>query len=682
MDILNVSHFQSNQIVLQNFRMYISKMNNLHPKAKTQILYVCDALYLQEKMSRVRFWVIEELAQQKDVNVIFTGPGFSYFDKSKSLQENIISFRVNFDLVMWYKPLNENYTFDKNAFMPFQTCLRYNEMWDEEWTRKEIDESNTNLIICHHYNDFLKYKEIYQDDEDKKFVYIPHCANNNVFRVLDVHKDIDILISGVLKEKHYPLKHRLYNLIKSHRETTLSQYNIVLHEHPSYHNKQSFQNVSQIEYNAIINRSKLCLACTSKHKYRLGKYVEIPMAGSVILGDLPFEDERFKDFVVEVNNTMSDTEILEIIKNTLNNPYEINEKRSIGLQWARDHNVDCYVKRFLDAILPKKIYIIADEIRENHPEFKNEKWICDILKKEFSMQFQDIVTSRAEEASIIWYLAPWNYRHIPAGYTKDAYYESLKMKKVIFTQHHIDLDKVYLGQLDEQFRFMRQYGTHYHSICDITKQQMKYYLDPLKTSTMKLWVNKDVFYPIKNKASLREKYRFDKKAYLVGSFQKDSEGQSGLPKLSKGPDLFIQIIKHMRKSNRNVQVVLSGLRREYIINFLEKEKIKYYYFNMVSMEKINELYNCLDLYVVCSRCEGGPRSIFEAGLSNTPIISTKVGIAPELMHEKALFDANHWESYAQAVPQNAYLHEKVTNLANTYYLNEFKDYLFLHSSCI
>ena len=45
---------------------------------------------------------------------------------------------------------------------------------------------------------------------------------------------------------------------------------------------------------------------------------------------------------------------------------------------------------------------------------------------------------------------------------------------------------------------------------------------------------------------------------------------------------------------------------------------------MVSLQEINELYNCLDLYIISSRYEGGPRSVFEAGITKTPLISIKV----------------------------------------------------------
>ena len=131
----------------------------------------------------------------------------------------------------------------------------------------------------------------------------------------------------------------------------------------------------------------------------------------------------------------------------------------------------------------------------------------------------------------------------------------------------------------------------------------------------------------------------------------------------------------MYSKNKNLAVILTGLRREYIINELTKAGIKYYYFNMVSKQVINELYNCLDLYLVTSRCEGGPRSVFEAGLTKTPIISTNVGIVSELMSRKAIFDNSIWISYKNAVPNIELLYTNVKKLASNEYINEFKHFL-------
>lgn len=670
---LNISKKTYNE-----FKTYINSFivnDNCYDENKIKILYVCDAIYLQEKMSRVRFWAIEHLGKHPDVSLYLLGPGFSTFDKSKSLQDNILAFKIPFDLVIWYKPLNDNYNFDKNTKNPFKTCLRYNEMWDEDWTRKEIDETNSDIIIAHHYNDFIRYKELYKDDPSKEFFYIPHSANSDIFRPLDKDKSIDILISGVTKAKHYPLKYRLATLLNKHKRGRLKHFKIHFHKHPTYKGDTSFKSPSQNKYNEIINKSKLCIACTSKYNYRLGKYVEIPMAGSVILGDIPFEDDRFNEFVVELNENMSDDAIIDKIIATLEDTDLIDRCRKKGIEWASEYTVEKYVDRFLQVIYPKKIFIISDEIRDNHPEFKNQKWICDILKNEFQNCFPRDITTNAKYADIIWYLAPWNNRYTPKGFTREQWLNVLKNKRVICTQHHIDPDK--LLQLNTQFNFIRTYADLYHSICDMTKEDMSKHLDPAKTYSKKLWINDQVFYDIPDaeKSQLRDKYEFKESDYLIGSFQKDTEGKSNLPKLSKGPDIFVNIIKDMYRENKNIVVVLTGLRREYIKNELDKVGIPYRYFNMISLEEINELYNCLDLYIVSSRCEGGPRSVFEAGLTKTPIISTKVGIAPELMNDTAIFDCNNWISYKDAVADSKYLFNSVNKLRGEEYMQYFKDFI-------
>ena len=63
---------------------------------------------------------------------------------------------------------------------------------------------------------------------------------------------------------------------------------------------------------------------------------------------------------------------------------------------------------------------------------------------------------------------------------------------------------------------------------------------------------------------------------------------------------------------------------------------------MAKFHELNELYNCLDLYIVSSRVEGGPQSILECGLTKTPIISTDVGIANEIL-SKSIYNMNNFK---------------------------------------
>lgn len=667
-----------------SFESYISSlMGNPVTDADYKILYVCDSNYLLTKMSRVRFWAIEELSKSPHINLQLTGPGFTNFDENLSLQENIANLQTDFDMVIWYKPLNANYNYDTSQKLPYKTMLRYNEMWDVEWTQKEIDDSQTDIVVCHHYNDYLKYIELYKSKPELKFVYIPHQANPAIFKPLNIKKDIDILISGALDAKHYPFRNRLAKLILNNKHTVFKNYNVVHHIRPRQVKSTNFSNEAQIEYNKIINRSKLCVVCSSNYNYRLGKYVEIPMAGSVAIGDLPFEDKRsFERNNIVLQPTMSDNQIIKTIIKSLQNSELLKFKMKLGAQWAANFTTAKYVESLTNLIrstCSKKIFIISDNIPENHVDFKGQKWICDELKEEFMRAFPEETTNDPLEAGIVWYLAPWNYAFTPPNLSLNQWYTQLKYKKVVCSQHHIDENK--LQELDPQFKFMKKHSNKIHAICDKTTNAVKKHLEITDDSlvhvyTQLFWVDSDIFHQ-KPKDDVREKYGFAKNAYLVGSFQKDTEGKTGLPKLSKGPDIFVEIVKDMHSKNNAVEVVLTGTRREYILSELELLGIKYHYFNMVTLAEINDLYNSLDMYIVSSRCEGGPRAIVEAGLTKTPIISTDVGIASELMDPKAIFDVENWRSYSDAEPNADLLYDNVSRLTTQEYLNEFKNSLIL-----
>ena len=171
---------------------------------------------------------------------------------------------------------------------------------------------------------------------------------------------------------------------------------------------------------------------------------------------------------------------------------------------------------------------------------------------------------------------------------------------------------------------------------------------PIKnTNTSPFGLIQKNYYYIKNKDDLRKKYGFQESDYLVGSFQRDSEGKMlTFPKLIKGPDRFFEIIKHYWEidNKKNMKVVLTGYRRNYIINKLTEQNIPYRYFEKTNIESLNELYNILDLYIVSSRTEGGPQSIVESAITKTPIISTDVGIASEILHEDSLFNMKKFYS--------------------------------------
>ena len=263
-----------------------------------------------------------------------------------------------------------------------------------------------------------------------------------------------------------------------------------------------------------------------------------------------------------------------------------------------------------------------------------EDWIVDRFKKEFSDYNQELFTNEVKDADIIWIIAPWSWKNVPKKY--------LKTKKVLCTVHHVDFDK-FIGKEKRNFYKLDRFVDIYHTISDKSSEQLVS-LTTKKIYNFPFWVNSKIWFDIPESSLLKIKYNIPKDRYILGSFQRDTEGKDKIsPKLSKGPDRFIEIVKKMAEKKK-IFVLLAGHRRQYIIRLLEKYKIEYLYYEKVSFEELNELYNCLDLYIVSSRIEGGPQSIFECGLSKTPIISTDVGIARKVLAPESIFDMENYEN--------------------------------------
>lgn len=265
------------------------------------------------------------------------------------------------------------------------------------------------------------------------------------------------------------------------------------------------------------------------------------------------------------------------------------------------------------------------------PKIK-ESWVVDRFREEFYQHNFEIVATDIEKADIIWIIAPWIWKN-----TKKKY---LKSKYVVCTIHHFE-DKDFDKKGLSQFYKRDFYVDEYHVISDKTLYELKK-LTEKKITKIPFWVNQNIWFEIKDKNSVRNSFNISSNDYVVGSFQRDTEGRDlKSPKLIKGPDRLLKIIKDLKVNN--LLVVLSGKRREYIIRELEKENIRYRYFEMVNFEDLNKLYNCLDLYIVSSRIEGGPQSIVECGISKTPIISTDVGISKEILANESIYNMNNYK---------------------------------------
>ena len=253
-----------------------------------------------------------------------------------------------------------------------------------------------------------------------------------------------------------------------------------------------------------------------------------------------------------------------------------------------------------------------------------EEWIDDRIAKEFQAYSGHSVSFNNYDAKVIWLLAPWIWKRLPLPI--------LKNKKVVCTIHHEVPDKFDANRL-KNFKERDQYVDAYHTPCQKTKNFIQSFTSK-PVHVIPYWVNDKLWRPLKNKKKLQKKYKIPVDQLIVGSFQRDTEGSDlKTPKLEKGPDIFCDIIERL---NPKPHVVLGGWRREYVINRLKSKNINLSFFELVDLNSLNELYNCLDLYLVTSRHEGGPQAILEAVATDTPILSTDVGMASHVLSEECI----------------------------------------------
>lgn len=167
--------------------------------------------------------------------------------------------------------------------------------------------------------------------------------------------------------------------------------------------------------------------------------------------------------------------------------------------------------------------------------------------------------------------------------------------------------------------------------CSISQKQLVAFGIPQdKIKVIPIGVDTTHFLPAtpRSRQAMRDKLGIAQDAICIGSFQKDGNGwDEGLePKRIKGPDIFLDVIERLQTRYKNLHILLTGPARGYVKRGLERLGIPYTHHFLDDYLDIATYYHALDLYIITSRVEGGPKAMAESWCSGVPVVSTRVGM--------------------------------------------------------
>ena len=311
-----------------------------------KIAYLCDKEHYLKKMSRVRFHSMEGIERVcGQGNFLWTGPNWENWNKDKTVDENLSQNNFDADLIVGYMPFEiKGFADSKHV-----KCIRYNEMYDTDWTSKEINESASDIVVCHHNNDWEEWKDT-KLRKTVKFINIPHCAERTIFKDYQLPKTHDILLVGAINVttklgQHYPLRQKMLEVLADMSD----DYKVSVYRHPGYVLGDAHENRYAIEFAKAISSAKICVTCSGAPKSGFGKYVEIPACRTAIAADIPNEEqETFKKFVIEINVDDSNNTIVNKLKKYLDNQDELKKVTDRGWLLMNKYTQDWYASVFIN----------------------------------------------------------------------------------------------------------------------------------------------------------------------------------------------------------------------------------------------------------------------------------------------------------------------------------------------
>jgi len=227
----------------------------------------------------------------------------------------------------------------------------------------------------------------------------------------------------------------------------------------------------------------------------------------------------------------------------------------------------------------------------------------------YSNMFEELVQDHYS------YLEFFDVVHFIAGvesFSFDLIAKTAKYCQIVSTFHHRQFSSV-----PDQFKLV----DHLFYVSRFLEADVKALCIPMeKTTLLHNGVDTDVFKPAYR--------RSENENFVIGFFgarpPNDTEDR-------KGTKLLLDAARQIKEQGFSPEFIIVGHGWKELVAQLRILDLTVEYFVNVGWDQLSDLYNRLNLYLITSYLEGGPLPLLEAGACATPIISTPVGLALEVL---------------------------------------------------
>lgn len=210
-----------------------------------------------------------------------------------------------------------------------------------KFPNKQILNFNSRYVNTNVYKDYKlpkKYDILLYGNRNFKYNY----KDEEIISIQNWIKKYEKNYNTVINNKidFYPLRIKLESILKKLQY----KYNILILPEGTIDNSK----IVNEELSKLINQSYLTIACSSIADVLLHKHLEIPASRSVILGNIPNNyKDIFQNNIIEINEFMTDNEIIKIIDNALEDKKELELKASrIYEKIITEYSLDNAIKDF------------------------------------------------------------------------------------------------------------------------------------------------------------------------------------------------------------------------------------------------------------------------------------------------------------------------------------------------